>query len=345
MHFKCITKSAAGLIGGLCLAASAFATATAADKLTVPVATWGSPSHINIVEFVGPLEEALKRETDGRITVRHFPAGQLAQDADMPVAIPTGKVKFGWITINGWSGSIPDVKIADAPTGLTMEQMAAATDAENGIKAILDEQFKEKGATLLAVTDIGPAVIVSKKKIVSTEDLKGSKIRVYSAGAAEIAQALGAAPVQLPFADVYTAMQRGTIDAAMIGFQGVASQRMYEVADYLLIPASFLGTGLQGWAANLNWWNSLDPNDRKIVAEAIREAELTARKRIIEDRATLADEYRSKGMTVTSLEPSMPEYQSWTAAMQPVLENAKKALSPEIFAPVEKVKAKASKSQ
>src|SRR5690606_9468967 len=180
--------------------------AAAAGKLTVPIATWGSPSHINIVQFVGPLEEILKRETDGRITVQHFPGGQIAEDADMPVAIPTGKVKMGWITISGWSGSVPDVKIGDAPTGLTMEQMARATDGEGGLKQALDEQFQAKGAKLVAVTDLGPPAIVSSKKIVGPDDLKGVKIRVYSEGGAELMRHLGASPVKMPFADVYTAM-------------------------------------------------------------------------------------------------------------------------------------------
>ncbi len=328
-----------GAVVGTALCAGLAAGAAAAGKLTVPIATWGSPSHINIVQFVGPLEEILKRETDGRITVQHFPGGQIAEDADMPVAIPTGKVKMGWITISGWSGSVPDVKIGDAPTGLTMEQMARATDGEGGLKQALDEQFQAKGAKLVAVTDLGPPAIVSSKKIVGPDDLKGVKIRVYSEGGAELMRHLGASPVKMPFADVYTAMQRGTIDAAMIGFQGVQSQRMYEVAKYLLTPAAFLGTALNGYAANLQWWNRLDPADREILAKAIREAELVTRQKIIEDRAGLADVYRDKGMTVTDLTPDMPEYKAWADATAPLMKQAEERLSDAVMEPVKRIMA------
>ena len=327
------------VIGSFGLAASP---AGAAD-LVVPVATWGSPTHVNIVNFVGPLEQALQKRTNGRITLRHYPAGQLAEDVDMPIAIPTGKVKFGWITTTGWSGLIPDVKIIDAPAGLTMEQAARATDMPGGIKEVLDRQFRAKGATLLAMTDIGPTAFVSNKKVVAPEDFKGLKVRVYSEGGMEMMSHLGAAPAKMAFAEVYTAVQRGTMDAAMIGYQGIASQRMYEVAKYALVPASFFGMGLQSWAANLKWWEGLPADDRKIIAEAIREAELYCRAELIKGRAALADEYRAKGMEVTLLDPSMPEYAKWSAALEPFLETAKKGLSPEIFAPVAKVRAEVAK--
>ena len=57
------------IAAGLLLTAAAAAGAGAADSLEVPVATWGSPNHINVATFVGKLEEAAKANSDGRITV------------------------------------------------------------------------------------------------------------------------------------------------------------------------------------------------------------------------------------------------------------------------------------
>ena len=332
LRAACSTILAA--IGSLGLAALP---ALAAD-LVIPLATWGSPTHVNIINFVGPLEQALQKRSNGRISLKHYPAGQLAEDVDMPIAIPTGKVKFGWVTPAGWSGLIPDVKVLDAPFGLTMEQAATAEDAPGGIREVLDKQFRAKGATLLAVTDIGPTAFVSNRKVVAPKDFEGLKVRVYSEGGMEMMSHLGAAPTKLAFAEVYTAMQRGTIDAAMIGYQGIASQRMYEVAKFALVPASFFGTGSQGWVANLRWWEGLPADDRKIVAEAIREAELICRAELIKGRETLREEYRAKGMDVVILDPSMPEFAKWSESMSPFLEKAKKDLSKEIVAAVEKVR-------
>ena len=254
----------------------------------------------------------------------------------MPVAIPSGKVKLGWVTLNGWSGMVQDAKIADAPTGLTMDQMAAATDGPDGIKAVLGGELAGKGVKLLAVTDLGPTVIVTNEKVLTPADIAGKKIRVYSEGTAALAQALGAAPVKLPFADVYTALQRGTIDGAITGFQGVQSQKMYEVADFLLVPASFTGTGYQGWVANLDWWEGLPATQRAALEKAIRAAELHSRAKIIEDRQNLAAQYREKGMTVTELTPDMPAYAAWVEATRPLMEEAERTLSAEVVAPVKR---------
>lgn len=325
--------------GGLLAATTALAgvpgLARAAGEVVVPVATWGSPTHINIVEFLGPLERYLEEKGGGRIVVKHFPSGQIAQDSDMPQSILFGRVKVGWSTLARWSGLVPDVKIGDAPTGLTMAQFAEALDG--GITAALDEQFREKGATILAVTDLGPVVIVSNRPVAVPGDLKGVKIRVFSEGTAELFRALGAAPAQIPFGEVYAALQRGVIDAALIGFQGVESQRVYEVCRHLLIPASFCGTGLQAYVANLEWWNGLADADRAVIGDGMKAAEAHCRAAIVADRARLADAYRAKGMTVTSLESGTPETAAWAAATRPVLEAAESSLSPAVIEPVRKI--------
>jgi TRAP-type C4-dicarboxylate transport system substrate-binding protein len=293
--------------------------AKAQSRLTLPIATWGSPTHINIVEFLKPLEAELAAKAAGRIAVQHFPAGQLASDADMAVAIPTGKVKMGWTTLALWSGLIADVRVGDVPSGLTMAQFGAAIGGADGIKVVLDRQFQQKAAKILAITDLGPVVIVSNRQIKSPADLKGVRIRVFSEGTALLFRELGAAPLQIPFGDIYQSLQKGTIDAALIGFPGVKSQRMYEITKFLLIPASFCGTGLQGYVANLPWWNGIAEADRKLVADAVALAEAECQKAVIADREVLAKEYAEKGMTVTSLSPEMPDYKLWAAATAPVL--------------------------
>lgn len=327
---------AAAPIGAAGLGASA-GSSFAQSQLTLPVATWGSPSHINIVEFLGPLERELKAKAAGRIAIQHFPSGQLANDADMAVAVPTGKVKVGWTTLALWSGLVPDVRVGDAPTGLTMAQFNTALGGPTGIKAELDKQFQTKNAKILAITDLGPVVIVSNKPLKSPADLKGVRIRVFSEGTATLFKELGSAPLQIPFGDVYQALQKGTIDAALIGFPGVKSQRMFEIAKYLLIPASFCGTGLQAYVANLQWWNGLPAADRATVEQAISVAEAECQKAVVADRATLAKEYVAAGMTVTDLTETMPEYKQWATATAPVLAEVGKTLGASVMAPVKRL--------
>jgi len=308
------------------------ASSTVRAETVIPLATWGSPNHVCNRVFVSSLERALKERAPKTIQFQLFPGGQLGQDKDMPTAIPLGKVKFGWITVNGWTGVVPDTKVMDAPTGLTMEALDVLVEKPNGLLAVLKKRFAEKNTALLALADLGPPAIVSNVPILSPTDLKGKKVRVFSAGQVEAVRLLGGSPVNIAFAEVYTAMQRGTVDAAIIGFQGVDSQKMYEVSKYVLVPASFLGTTMMGWAANLQWLNAMPPRDRKVFLESVRKADLDTKKAINGEIDGMAQGYRQRGMTVTFLNPKMKEYSAWRDATRPLLEKAKTQLSPEVAA-------------
>jgi len=322
---KQITK----VLAGIGLAAAMATTASAADT-AIPLATWGGTNHINIRHFVPALEQAFKDSKPNNLVLQHFPGGQLGEDKGMPIAIPTGQVKLGWITINGWTGTVPDTRIMDAPTGLTMQQLDQLIDSPNGLMSVLQKKFEQKNTVLVGMADLGPPAIASKKPIRSPEDMKGMKVRVFSEGQAEAVKAFGGSPVNLAFADIYSAMQYGTIDAAILGFQGVSSQRVYEVAKHVLVPASFLGTTMMGWAANKPWFESLPEGDRKAFMKSMDIATHQNRKAIVEEIGDLTKDYEKRGMTVTFLSPEQPEYPKWKNATGPLLKKIVDKLSPEM---------------
>ncbi len=324
-----------GLLRSVALALpviSLMAAPTVRAETVVPLATWGGANHVCVREFVPSMERALKDLGPHTIKFQHFPGGQLGQDKDMPMAIPMGQVKFAWITVNGWSGVVSDTKVMDAPTGLTMKQLDAVIEKPNGLAAALKKRFAEKNTVLLALADLGPPAIVSRTPILSPADFKGKKIRVFSEGQVEAVRLLGGAPVTIAFAEVYTALQHGTVDAAIIGFQGVDSQKMHEVAKHVLVPASFIGTTMMGWAANPQWLNAMPAGDRKVFLEAVRRSELENRKAIVGEIDQLTLLYQQRGMTVTFLNPQMKEYAAWRDATRPLLDRAKTQLSPEVAA-------------
>jgi TRAP-type transport system periplasmic protein len=302
----------------------------AEDNQDVPLATWGGANHVGVRQFVPALAQALKDNQPNTIAFRHFPGGQIAQDKDMPIGIPTGQVKFGWITVNGWSGTVPDTKIMDAPTGLTMAQLDELIEKPKGLMSVLQNKFEAKNSVLLGLADLGPPAIVSKVPIKTPEDFKGKKVRVFSEGQAQAVRAFGGSPVTIPFSDVYSAMQYGTVDAAILGFQGVDSQRMYEVSKYVLVPASFLGTTMMGWAANKPWLESLSPTNRAALIKSVDQASHSNRKAIIEEIDTLTKQYRDRGLEVTILTPAMPEFAAWKTATAPLLDRTLKQLSPDV---------------
>lgn len=326
------SRLAAGALGLMVASAPSWAAA----ETQVPLATWGGANHVSVREFAISMERALKEAGPHGLRFQHFPGGQLGQDKDMPMSIPMGQVKFAWITVNGWSGVVPDTKVMDAPTGLTMKQLDAVIEQPNGLFSVLKKRFADKRTTLLALADLGPPAVVSREPILSPQDFRGKKVRVFSEGQAEAVKSFGGSPVTIAFAEVYTAMQHGTIDAAILGFQGVDSQKMHEVGKHVLVPASFLGTTMMGWAANPQWLASMPAADRDVFLKAVRRSELENRQAIVAEIETLTKLYKDRGLTVTFLNPEMKEYAAWRDATQPLLEKARKELSPEVVALISK---------
>lgn len=109
------------------------------------------------------------------------------------------------------------------------------------------------------------------KPIRTPEDLKGLKIRVQQSPASvAMMQAFGAAATPMSFGDVYTAIQQGVINGAENNELALTNNKHGEVAKYFsydmhqMCPDMLVG--------NLNFLNSLSPEDRAVFEEAAAES-------------------------------------------------------------------------
>src|SRR5699024_6403518 len=72
-------------------------------------------------------------------------------------------------------------------------------------------------------------------KIQSPEDMRGLRVRSPSPTANDIIESLGATPISMPMGDVYEALERGVIDAAMVPFETLYNYSFHEVINYITI--------------------------------------------------------------------------------------------------------------
>ena len=78
--------------------------------------------------------------------------------------------------------------------------------------------------------------IFSRTPLVALEDYKGKKIRQHSTVLGDMLAGLGADGQFVDFSEVYTALERGIIDAGVTGGLAGYGQRWYEVSDHLIGP-------------------------------------------------------------------------------------------------------------
>ena len=203
---------------------------------------------------------------------------------------------------------------SDSHKGLKMD--APLANLQNDIA-------KEKNLYQLAVAGVIPEFLWTGKKLVRTpEDMKGLKIRVAGKVEAKVIQALGAAPVTMPSAELPQALQRGVVDGALINPWTASGRGTEEFCKYMTAyPFAFQSTPIY-----VLWdkWNSWPADVRKVLADTAREWEP---KYAAEEGALITDAqlerdvvplYEKKGMKTILLNEN--EEEAFDKATEPVID-------------------------
>ena len=114
----------------------------------------------------------------------------------------------------------------------------------------------------------------SKEPLESVADFQGKKIRSHSAAMSDFIRGMGGEPVELSAAEMYSALQIGTVDAtvttALLGVTG----RLFEVSDYMAGP--LIGFGYTNNVINQDVWNRMPEDLQQIMIEEGAKMELEA---------------------------------------------------------------------
>ncbi len=144
-----------------------------------------------------------------------------------------------------------------------------------------------------------PGIVTRDKKIESLDDIKQLRLRAPTE-LLTVLQSLGADPVNMPMADVYSSMTKGVIDGVIAPADTFRALHFAEVAKYfntLVVPRG----AYPARAMNLKRWNGLSDDQREILdkSTAIWEAALAQ-----EIRAALHigfEEAEKKGVVVSAM--------------------------------------------
>jgi TRAP-type C4-dicarboxylate transport system substrate-binding protein len=116
--------------------------------------------------------------------------------------------------------------------------------------------------------------VFTNKKVKRPQDLEGQKIRV-SATYEAFAKKLGAAPVTLPGKDIYTALERGTIDGyawSVMGNTVKNGQGWTEVCKYILKPRIYQ-MNIEA-LVNLDTWKKIPKQLQQVMTNCMIENEM-----------------------------------------------------------------------
>lgn len=143
---------------------------------------------------------------------------------------------------------------------------------ESGLWDFIDEHYNGLGLKLIAIPPLGSHGFqyVLKEPITGTPGLEGRRLR-GSPTYTNVTKGLGGTPVLISSSDVYSAMDRGVIDGAAWGLNGVNDMGWQEVAGYYSKPT--FGQTYNFVLMNLNAFDSLTPQQQQVLLDEGRRLE------------------------------------------------------------------------
>lgn len=285
----------------LCAAAAIMATTVVAHAQTVlkwaHVYETSEPFH---TDSVWAAEEINKR-TNGRYKIEVYPASQLGKEADINQGLKLGTVD---IIISGSSFAARDYK----PIGVTYfpyifrspEHLIAYTKSD--VFKRLAKGYEDKsGNHIAAVSYYGTRQTTANKPIAKCADMQGLKIRVPDVPAyLAMPRACGANTTPIAFAEVYLALQNGTVEAQENPLTTIEAKKFYEVQKNIILTGHIVDH--LNTVISKTLWSSLSDEDKKIFGDVMQEAAQRTTKTIEGKENGLITTFKEKGLSVTEVD-------------------------------------------
>ncbi|MEG9883861.1 MAG: TRAP transporter substrate-binding protein [Hyphomicrobiales bacterium] len=172
--------------------------------------------------------------------------------------------------------TVGDYAVADAPEleGLDVPLLANTVRQAHAMieaaRPMVEDIFAQRfNAKLLAIVPYPPQIVFCRGAVEGLAGLEGKKVRGSGRMTTEFLQALGAVGVNIAFSEVPGALERGVIDCAVTGAGSGYSAGWSDVCDYLY-PIPLGGFDPVVTAMNMDKWNALSPDLRKLIVTEVK---------------------------------------------------------------------------
>lgn len=227
--------------------------------------TWGKNSPLL---STGPdvFADFVSKASGGRLTVKVYAAGEIAPAFGVMDAVVDGALDAGHGYPPFWAGKLPAMTmLTPMPFGLTTQEQTAWFEYGGG-QALADKIYSQLGVKFFPSgnTSVQGAGWLNKE-LDSMAAFEGLKMRIGGLGA-QVLQAVGGSPVQMPLGEVPQALQTGALDGAdFVGPYNDVAFGLHKVAKYYYWPGIFEPCGVLDCFININSWNALDDDLKEIV--------------------------------------------------------------------------------
>lgn len=283
----------------------------------------GHPQVMGMEHFAELVEE----KSGGKINVRLFPGGTLGGDVQTISALQGGTVEMSVMNAGLLSGNVPEFAVVDLPFLFNSPEEADAV-MDGPVGEALAAKLPEKGLKGLGYWELGFRNLTNNRRPVTTaEDIAGLKIRTLQSPIfVDVFNALGANAVPMPFPELYTALETGTVDGQENPYSVIENNKFNEVQDYLTETRHVYNPQIV--LVSNKFWEGLNEDERKVVQEAALEARDYQREVARKANQEALETLQAEGMQFNALPAE--EIEKIREKIKPVIETHKQQIGEEI---------------
>ncbi|WP_447926319.1 C4-dicarboxylate TRAP transporter substrate-binding protein [Vreelandella sp. EE27] len=255
-----------------------------------------------IAQALDEAKDAIEERSDGELTIQIFPNSQLGSDEDVVEQIRSGANIAILIDAGRLSEYQPELGILSAPYLVENPEDYAQITSSPLYNDWVEGLADQSGLRLLNYNWFqGSRQMLTQNEVNTPEDLSGVRVRTINSPVwVKTMEAMGATATPLPWSEVYSALQLGSIDGAEAQLTAAEGQNLHEVITHIAMTNHIhLMTGI---ATSDQWYQSLPEELRTILDEELLKAGDEASTAIAEAQAAVQERMEAEGVTFTEID-------------------------------------------
>jgi tripartite ATP-independent transporter DctP family solute receptor len=313
---KMISYLLVGIMIHFVACSPALASSVTYPRMTIAVGYSAASTHPNHIAFEH-MKRGIEAASGGNITMELLGNNVLGSEESMFASVIEGSLEACLM------GGLSQFASFDPRAGVeelaflfsTLDEAHAALDGEYG--EIIKREFADPiGVVVLNYWTNGFRHFTNNiRPIYEPEDMRGIKFRsALSAVRVEMFETLGAAVISLPFSELFTALQLGTVDGQENPLALIESNKLYEVQRYLSLSGHIFNS--HPLVFGKVTWDRYPQEVRDLIQKYADEAQVIQRQLIAEGHYNLLQILKDAGVQINEVNK-----QSFIDAVQPVWRN------------------------
>lgn len=241
--------------------------------------------------------ESLDRLSNGNMKGTVYPAEQLGKESQVIQSVQNGVLEFTIIGHDPLAQFVSDSALLSLPF-LFGDHKQAFRVLESEVGTTLEQKLADKKLHILGWSNNGARVYTNNSHPLETPaDFKGLKFRSPENPVnLAVTRSLGGIPSAIAYGEVYTALQQKTIDGQENAVINIYPSKLQEVQKFMSMTNHILSFVVI--VASEDFYNSLTPENQKLVETAAKEAQDWHRGYVDDLTNELIEKMKAEGVQV-----------------------------------------------